>query len=492
MTIETKKVAALTYAFKGWHIFPVTPNQKIPFGSLVSKGHLNATTSAAQITEWWTEAPNANIGLNLEASGLVCIDVDSYKSDCGFDDFIKDKHLPKTLTQKSASGGTHYIFKTYPGDSYPGTLCKGVDIKYNGYILLSPSGFNGRPYEWQNDLEPAQAPDWLAKQSPKATEPKTPLLPMYSFKQPRLLEVIANEGWHNTVLKLVGSMVACGEDDEAIHRFTDDLTLEGYSLADTRAEVQRMIDGARAKGFGTELAEESSAEIIKSSRGDVINNHYNVYTTLRESAWGQVFAFNELAGTKMMLVKPPGERGNPSFFKPREIKDSDYSRVAKWCNKNGLPTVNKSVIIDCVQELCEENIISPVRHYLEGLRFDPACHEPQLSHWMERYLGAKPESPEERQYIEAVSRLSLIRAAARALEPGCKADSVPILEGGQGLGKSTAIRVLHGAEWFGDALPPMGNKDASGYLRGLWGIELAELSFQRKAEIEVQKAFISR
>ena len=195
---------------------------------------------------------------------------------------------------------------------------------------------------------------------------------MHSFKQPRLLEVIANEGWHNTVLKRVGSMVACGEEDEAIHRFTDDLTLEGYSLADTRAEVQRMIDGARAKGFGTELAQESSAELIKSSRGDVINNHHNVYVTLRDSAWGQVFAFNELAGTKMVLVKPPGERGNPSFFKPREIKDSDYSRVAKWCNKNGLPTVNKNVIIDCVQELCEENIISPVRHYLEGLRFDPA------------------------------------------------------------------------------------------------------------------------
>ena len=137
MMTNTKLLnAALSYASKGWHIFPVTPNKKIPYGSLVSKGHLNATTSADQITKWWTEAPNANIGVNLEASGLVCIDVDSYKPDCGFDDFIKDKHLPQTLTQKSASGGTHYIFKAYPGDSYPGTLCKGVDIKYNGYILL--------------------------------------------------------------------------------------------------------------------------------------------------------------------------------------------------------------------------------------------------------------------------------------------------------------------------------------------------------------------
>ena len=50
MTIETKKAAALTYASKGWHIFPVTPNQKTPYGSLVSKVHLNATTSVNQIT----------------------------------------------------------------------------------------------------------------------------------------------------------------------------------------------------------------------------------------------------------------------------------------------------------------------------------------------------------------------------------------------------------------------------------------------------------
>ena len=83
----------------------------------------------------------------------------------------------------------------------------------------------------------------------------------------------------------------------------------------------------------------------------------------------------------------------------------------------------------------------------------------------------------------------MIQAVARALDPGCKADSVPILEGGQGIGKSTAIRVLHGAEWFGDALPPMGTKDASDYLRGLWGIELAELSFLRKAIDGSSKGF---
>lgn len=86
----------------------------------------------------------------------------------------------------------------------------------------------------------------------------------------------------------------------------------------------------------------------------------------------------------------------------------------------------------------------------------------------------------------------VMQAMARALNPGCKADSVPILEGAQGTGKSTALRVLHGTDWYGDALPPMGTKDASDYVRGKWGIELAELAFQAKAEVEAQKAYISR
>ena len=56
------------------------------------------------------------------------------------------------------------------------------------------------------------------------------------------------------------------------------------------------------------------------------------------------------------------------------------------------------------------------------------------------YLGVNPENEEEQKYIEAVSRLSLIQAVARIFKPGCKADSVAVLEGEQGLGKSRAIR----------------------------------------------------
>ena len=61
--------------------------------------------------------------------------------------------------------------------------------------------------------------------------------------------VLNGEEWHNNMLKLVASWVTKGNTDAEIHRLARELTLEGYSAEDTYDEVQKMIDGARDKGF---------------------------------------------------------------------------------------------------------------------------------------------------------------------------------------------------------------------------------------------------
>ena len=290
------------YAAKGWHVFPVTPNAKSPLGS-GPQGYHDATTMVETITEWWTEAPNANIGLNLAASGLVCIDIDSYKPDCAFDEYMRGKDMPKTLVQQSASGGTLH----FQGGQAPSTgkLCKGVDVKHNGYILLSPSVFKGNQYEWSQKVRPSPAPEWLSKPSTSFQAVVTPSAWLDGLAPEELLSVIAEEGWHNTVLKLVGSMVAKGRNDTSIHTLTDVLTTEAYCVAETREEVQKMIDGARRKQFGSDLPSASQKGVIETHRGNIVSNYHNVFVTLfDQSPWAQVFAFDELAGRKMVMSKP--------------------------------------------------------------------------------------------------------------------------------------------------------------------------------------------
>ena len=77
-------------------------------------------------------------------------------------------------------------------------------------------------------------------------------------------------------------------------------------------------------------------------------------------------------------------------------------------------------------------------------------------------------------------------------KPGTKFDQVLILEGAQGSGKSSALRIL-GGEWHSDAeLGRVEGKDASIVLQGCWIFELGEMTAMGRSEIEALKAFLSR
>jgi predicted P-loop ATPase len=277
--------------------------------------------------------------------------------------------------------------------------------------------------------------------------------------------------WNSSLLQVTKNFVAEGKTDEAIHAVTDGLTTDGYSIEQTRKQVQPMIDGARAK-FGD----------------GAVRNTANVCALLTEDErWSSVFAFDELANREMIISKPPYDTGNPVHFKPRTIRDNDYTKVQMWIQRNW-GSVNKQVVIDAVNAACDEQTISPVGHYLEGLNEI----ELDISTVFETYFGVVPENGEHCDFVRAASSLFLKQAVARAVNPGCKADTVIVLEGKQGIGKSTGLRALFSSEWFKDSMPPMGSKDASDYIVGAWCIELAEMAFQGKAKIEQQKAFISR
>jgi predicted P-loop ATPase len=120
---------------------------------------------------------------------------------------------------------------------------------------------------------------------------------------------------------------------------------------------------------------------------------------------------------------------------------------------------------------------------LQGLQWDGV---ERLNRWLSAHLGAA-----DTEYSRAVGSRWLISAVARIFQPSAKADCCLILEGPQGIRKSTALRTLAG-EYFTDELADLGSNDAAMQTRGVWIIELSELDGLSNSDVARIKAFMSR
>jgi predicted P-loop ATPase len=222
------------------------------------------------------------------------------------------------------------------------------------------------------------------------------------------------------------------------------------------------------------------------SKGQVLSRLHNIMLGLREDpAWAGVLAYDEMQATAL-LCKPIPRFGQPpeKGTYPRPIRDDDMILIQEWFLIAGLHAVGKDVIHDAVERRARECGFHPVRDYLDGLKWDRV---ERLETWLNVYLGA-----EDTPYTRAIGRMFMVSAVARILQPGCKVDYMMVLEGPQGVRKSTACRIL-GGEWFGDSLPEnVASKDAAQHLRGKWVIEFGEMHALSKSETTALKAFISR
>ncbi len=129
----------------------------------------------------------------------------------------------------------------------------------------------------------------------------------------------------------------------------------------------------------------------------------------------------------------------------------------------------------------EQEIKRTVADYLGALVWDGT---PRLDRWLIDCAGAE-DSP----YVRRVSRGMLVVAVRRALHPGCRLDQMPVLEGPQGCGKSSALRILAVVDgWFTDSLQ-LGVTEAP---KNKWIVEVSELEAMRRSDVEALKAFLSR
>ena len=213
----------------------------------------------------------------------------------------------------------------------------------------------------------------------------------------------------------------------------------------------------------------------------------NVMAVLRGAAEvANAFSFEEMKRFPILeheLPSPVIEHISGDL--PRPLRDTDVTHLQEWLQRSALPRVGRDIVYSAVEARAEERRFHPVKDYLSGLVWDG---QPRVGTWIIHHLGA-----EDTPYNRGIGEMFLIGMVARIFKPGCKYDYMMVLEGEQGIRKSTACQILAG-EYFSDSLPDIKHqsKDVSQHLRGKWLIELSELSAMSKTETEALKAFVTR
>lgn len=189
--------------------------------------------------------------------------------------------------------------------------------------------------------------------------------------------------------------------------------------------------------------------------------------------------YNEFKGCIDVIGPLPWKQVKPGF------NDSDVANAKLYFERvYGIwsPTKFKDALLAVV---AAERIYHPIKNYFAGLTWDGV---PRLDSLLIDYCGA-----EDTPYTRAVTRKTLCAAVARVYDPGRKFDSILVLSGPQGIGKSTFFAKLGGA-WYSDslAISDMKDKTAAEKLQGYWILELGELAGIKKVDVETVKSFVTR
>lgn len=198
-------------------------------------------------------------------------------------------------------------------------------------------------------------------------------------------------------------------------------------------------------------------------------------------AWKGVIAYDEFAERTVFRRPLPFDPGGPAYG---EWTDHLEAKAAVWMQRTFRVEFSTLTVGQAVEVVARGNRFNPVRDALEAL--PPWDGVRRNADWLSDYLGVTKT-----EYTQLVGRFFLIGMIKRIFEPGCKFDYSLVLEGDQGLGKSTAVRIL-AWKWFADTDLDLNNKDSLLALPGHWVYEISEMGSLAKAEAAKQKSFLSR
>jgi len=201
-----------------------------------------------------------------------------------------------------------------------------------------------------------------------------------------------------------------------------------------------------------------------------------------------LMAYNKFTETSLIMHAPPiagpGEPPLPGPY-PRAWQHEDITAVLSYMQRLWNTEFSARTVESAMGHEAMTRPFHPVVQWLDGLQWDG---KNRLFRWLITAFGA-----DNSEYVKAVGSKTLIAAVRRVRQPGCKFDTMLILEGDQGIKKSTALQALFSPSWFSDAtVPDLGSKDATMCLHGAWCLEFAEIAQLMRSEVETIKGFLSR
>ncbi|MDD3063790.1 VapE domain-containing protein [Phosphitispora sp. TUW77] len=211
------------------------------------------------------------------------------------------------------------------------------------------------------------------------------------------------------------------------------------------------------------------------------NSVYNLNLILNNDPDFRNFAYNELANRIQVTGSLPWERPEGNKF----WRDADTAQLKSIIDIRYLPFSSRNHDV-AFTKIADDRRFHPIRDYLDSL---PAWDgTKRVEDVFIKYLKA-----DDTDYIRTVTRKTFAAAVARIYVPGIKFDCVPVLDGDQGIGKSTIVKDLVTADYYSEtlSLTDMDDKSGAEKLQGFWVVEIGELAGMRKADIEKVKAFLS-
>jgi predicted P-loop ATPase len=270
----------------------------------------------------------------------------------------------------------------------------------------------------------------------------------------------------------------------------------GCRVGDLREEVDKVRKEIKQSKQDAKAAENTEQGYSVDDRGNVVPNMANLNVLMKnDPGVKDILYFDDMSNSVMMMHEIGKPEQHPLFVYgekdgafPHRITDADVTKLLLWAQtaENGILSkatiVHLRQVIDYRGQLVHRH---PLQEWIKEQEWDG---EKRVNKAFHRYFGA-----EDNAYTQEISRVFFLSYIKRIIEPGCKQDYVVALEMKQGVGKSTAARIIALADKFHtDSLQDLHSRDSMMMTQGKTLVELAESHAGRKRDVNAFKADITR